>query len=808
MIQLKNINKFYQTYHEKIHALKDINLSFGNKGMNFIVGKSGSGKSTLLNIIGGIDGYDSGELLIDEVSTKNFSARDYNTYRNTYIGFVFQEFNVLKGLTVYENIALSLELQHLNVKENHQKIQAIIDKVGLTGLEKRRINQISGGEKQRVAIARALIKSPRVIIADEPTGNLDGKNSIIIMDLLKELSRDHLIIVVTHNRRQALEYADRLIEIKDGKIIVDQGISFTNQQQLSLQPINTPIKTSFNLALKSIWQNRIRFLFIILLFAISLTFASLVINLSLADTTSEYANYQKTYHNNYLSIEKKYLNHNIETNSAFYSFEYKEYYNLYQDVQTRMKVIKGMDFNLALNKNASSSDLYYTPIIQRIHLYTPEIHDGWISRGQYSNSDSIIITDYLAENLIYQNFFSEEGLTINQLMGKELRFDKFKNPLKIEGIIKTDYHAFDDLKNIDASVRQDQKTVVAFQDSLVFYNSIFMTEDNYKQLISTSNIITEYDDIIYSVKDKVGSYQNLKITTYDNIPFNALRKGEEPKKPEPGKSTQMALTTGFLREVLGLTGNLDTLYDYIVFEVFNGIYNVPANTPFYFNANRRIPTTISFIVTELIEQDEPILYMPLIKVNQTYDNYLRQSYTDGGFITMIINDNPNINSQLYRTMLKNNLIINNKAFLKVILVEQFISDNLWLFIGIFFVFALFSILLIFNFIIINIKNSKRDIGIYMSLGFSGFKIALIYFFQVIFLGVVSYLISIFGSIGFLWFLDIKFTDLSSVNLSIIKMTFTGIIAILGLATILPTSAIIIPLLNLSRKHPIDVIKTT
>ena len=200
MIRLININKFYHSASEKFHALKDINLTFGQQGMHFIVGKSGSGKSTLLNIIGGIDQYDSGDLLIDDVSTTDFTPKDFHTYRNSYVGFVFQEFNVLKGLNVFDNIAISLDLQHKNPKAYHDEVQKIIDRVGLTGLEKRMMNQISGGERQRVAIARALIKNPRVIIADEPTGNLDSINSKIVMDLLKDLSRDHLIIIVTHNK--------------------------------------------------------------------------------------------------------------------------------------------------------------------------------------------------------------------------------------------------------------------------------------------------------------------------------------------------------------------------------------------------------------------------------------------------------------------------------------------------------------------------------------------------------------------------------------------------------------------------------
>ena len=152
MIKLINVNKYYQSGQGKYHALRDINLVLPDKGMCFIVGKSGSGKSTLLNVIGGVDSYDSGELYIDNLNTKDFNKYDYNSYRNTYIGFIFQEFNVIKSLTVYDNVALSLQLLQKDIKNEHEKIMTIIETVGLSGKEHRRMNEISGGERQRVAV--------------------------------------------------------------------------------------------------------------------------------------------------------------------------------------------------------------------------------------------------------------------------------------------------------------------------------------------------------------------------------------------------------------------------------------------------------------------------------------------------------------------------------------------------------------------------------------------------------------------------------------------------------------------------------
>lgn len=220
MIEIKNIVK---TYHPKkggvVAALDNISLKFPEKGLVFILGKSGSGKSTLLNVMGGLDNADRGEIIIKGKSSKDFSMGDFDSYRNTYLGFIFQEYNILEDFNVGANIALALKLQ--GEKATNERINAILDEVGLTGYGKRKPNELSGGQKQRVAIARALVKNPEIIMADEPTGALDSNTGIQVFDTLKELSKDKLVIVVSHDREFAEEYGDRVIELKDGKVISD-----------------------------------------------------------------------------------------------------------------------------------------------------------------------------------------------------------------------------------------------------------------------------------------------------------------------------------------------------------------------------------------------------------------------------------------------------------------------------------------------------------------------------------------------------------------------------------------------------------
>lgn len=220
MIEVKNICK---TYRPKkgvpVKALDDVSLKFDDTGMVFILGKSGSGKSTLLNVLGGLDSYDSGEFVIQGKSSQDFTQSDFDSYRNTLIGFIFQEYNILNDFSVGANIALAMQLQ--GKKATNDALNKILDDVDLTGYANRKPNELSGGQKQRVAIARALIKEPRIIMADEPTGALDSNTGKQVFDTLKKLSKDKLVIIVSHDREFAEFYGDRVIELADGKIISD-----------------------------------------------------------------------------------------------------------------------------------------------------------------------------------------------------------------------------------------------------------------------------------------------------------------------------------------------------------------------------------------------------------------------------------------------------------------------------------------------------------------------------------------------------------------------------------------------------------
>lgn len=220
MLEVRNLYKRYTPKKgEPTIALNGISIKFPDTGLVFILGKSGSGKSTLLNVMGGLDQVDSGEIIIKDKSSMDFSKKDFDAYRNTYLGFIFQEYYILNEFTVGQNIALALQLQHK--KATSEEINRILKEVDLQGFGNRKPNQLSGGQKQRVAIARALVKNPQIIFADEPTGALDSNTGIAIFDTLKKLSETKLVIVVSHDREFAQRYGDRVIELADGKVISD-----------------------------------------------------------------------------------------------------------------------------------------------------------------------------------------------------------------------------------------------------------------------------------------------------------------------------------------------------------------------------------------------------------------------------------------------------------------------------------------------------------------------------------------------------------------------------------------------------------
>ena len=247
MLEIKNIVKDYVTGSETVHALKDVSISFRESELVAVLGHSGCGKTTLLNIIGGLDSYTSGDLIINGKSTKKFKNRDWDTYRNHSVGFIFQSYNLIPHQSVLSNVELALTLSGVSKSERRKRAKEALEKVGLGDQIHKRPNQMSGGQMQRVAIARALVNDPDILLADEPTGALDSETSVQIMDLIKEIAEDRLVIMVTHNPDLAEQYATRIVKLVDGKIKSDSMPFDGNEPPKEKKPKSSK-KTSMSFA--------------------------------------------------------------------------------------------------------------------------------------------------------------------------------------------------------------------------------------------------------------------------------------------------------------------------------------------------------------------------------------------------------------------------------------------------------------------------------------------------------------------------------------------------------------------------------
>jgi len=294
MLELKKISKIYETEEFKQKALDSVSINFRKNEFASILGPSGSGKTTLLNIIGGLDQYTSGDLIINDTSTKEYKDRDWDSYRNHRVGFVFQSYNLIPHQTVLANVELALTISGISKTERRKRAKNALKRVGLQDHINKKPNQLSGGQMQRVAIARAIVNDPDILLADEPTGALDTKTSVQIMELIKEIAKDKLVIMVTHNPELAKEYSTRIIELKDGKVMSDSNpydgkqeeIEETEVKKNKTKKTSMNLKTALSLSLNNLMTKKGRT--ILTAFAGSIGIIGIALILSLSSGVSDY----------------------------------------------------------------------------------------------------------------------------------------------------------------------------------------------------------------------------------------------------------------------------------------------------------------------------------------------------------------------------------------------------------------------------------------------------------------------------------------------------------------------------------------
>ena len=532
MLKLIGINKIYKAGDMEVHALKDINLEFRESELVAVLGPSGCGKTTMLNIVGGLDKYTSGDLIINGISTKEYVDSDWDAYRNSTIGFVFQNYNLISHLTVIENVELALTLSGVSALERRARAEQALKEVGLETQFNKKPNQLSGGQMQRVAIARALVNNPDIVLADEPTGALDSVTSVQIMELLKEVAKTRLVIMVTHNGDLADRYANRIIRLLDGEIISDTNPidSETLTENVARQPKKTSMSfiTAFKLSLKNLFTKKLRTF--VTAFAGSIGIIGVALILALSSGFSAYIEKMQT---DTLSSFPLTITSSAFDVSNLMSMiqvpdaeEYPEAHEIY--------VNKVMDKLSALYQSNDITDEYVEEAIKTIDpsltygiVYTNGINFNIFTKQSYSGFNRITRIGSEWVQLVDNNDFINSQYDV--LAGKlptaynelVLCVDEYNQVTDVElmqslGILSgKDSYTFDEIMNLEFKLLTNDAVYsrVDTGEKTCFYEPDSLPEDEYNEGITlkiVGIVRVNQDTATGSISGTVGYHKDLQ----------------------------------------------------------------------------------------------------------------------------------------------------------------------------------------------------------------------------------------------------------------------------------------------------------
>ena len=758
MIELKNVKKIYTSKKaQDTIALDNLNLKIGNKGMVFIVGTSGSGKSTLLNVLGGLDGISSGKILVNGKNISDFKSKEYDSFRNTYVGFIFQDFNILDQYNVYENIELSLKLQ--NKKANRNEIDKLLQDLGIENLGNRRINELSGGQKQRVAIARALIKKPKMILADEPTGNLDKNSSEQIFRILKEISKNYLVVVVSHDMERAISYADRIVKIEDGKVISDSDTELNdNIQPMELKKSKLPLSYALKMSITSFKSKPFKLFMTILLTTISLIFMGFTVNCAMFNKGMFISNTMKD--NKNYTYDIYYQKINADSSGNPINFKNKDYKNI--EKLTNSKINKAyslydneqeLSFEYGNLKNVSAYYNHKPSIFSFIEVEDDRLFKNILGRKP-KNQNELVIHEYLADYILKFGVMDSNNkiyypTSYNDLVSSNRNIKLGNNKVVITGIIKDDSSMF----NKKSSKFQNEELSKYYDEYTLRGNIIYVKG-------FTDNVILRKDNnSIYkkSVLRKDNEELSRKITPLKEeieiITENGINKINKLNKNEVVLSldTLKLLDDSFVSIYnMYLTTNNkidtpDTLNEFIPLYLkekqqnkLNIIYDIYTEKATGYNNLRLNLIGITFDENNYVSFDFAKDYdITTKKVNfvRIYDdniNHLRKVFNK---ISLLGYNNLSKKPDKYYVANINNVsdmynvIATYKGLYKYILIISL-------------VFILFTFLLFSNFISVSISYCKKEIGILRSLGARNIDVIKIFGYESIIISILSWGLSV------------------------------------------------------------------
>ena len=623
MLELKNIKKSYITSTFTQQALKDVSLQFRKSEFVAILGASGSGKTTLLNIIGGLDRYDEGDLIINNKSTKKFKDNDWDSYRNNCIGFIFQSYNLIGHISVLENVEMGMTLSGMNVKKRRKKALEVLEKVGLSNHIHKRPNQLSGGQMQRVAIARALANDPDIILADEPTGALDSTTSIQIMDLIKEISKDKLVIMVTHNADLAKEYASRVINLKDGELISDSNPikKVKNDSKFKIKKTAMSYVTALKLSFNNILNKKGRT--IITAFASSIGIIGIALILALSNGFDKQI---KKFERDTLSIMPIMISEqSMDVDEDTLKQLKSELSSTDNEFPTSLEVYP---------KSSTLNEMTYKNVITEEFLnYIEKIDNDLIGGVSYTRSLGInVITDkYMPFQFTYLNSmnyprkFNDDDTVIEETY--DLLYGKLpENKSELVLVINSKNNLDKDLLN---SLGFDgEKEAISFEEIINKEFKLVFNDDYYKQIDSYFTVNTDF----------VNLYNN-----GETLKIVGILRGKEDKKLVASSSSGIMYTEELVKYII--EKNKDSK---IVNAQKNSEYNVLTGEAFpkengddtkkyllnYLGASE-IPVAINIFPKDFDSKDEITSYLD--KYNENNEDKIL--YTDMGAMISSLSGN-------------------------------------------------------------------------------------------------------------------------------------------------------------------------
>lgn len=816
MIELKNLKK---VYHNKrgvqVEALKDVNLTLPSQGLVFIVGKSGSGKSTLLNLLGALDQPTTGEIDIDG---KKLNKKLLDAYRNQYVGFIFQEFYLFDEYSVYDNICLALKLQRK--KPSKKRVHELLEHLGIEKLEHRKPNELSGGERQRVAIARALIKNPHMILADEPTGNLDVKSSEQIFNILKAISVSKLVVVVSHDLEFAKKYGDRIIEISDGRIV--QDVKITNlKPKISMFPRVRKSRLPFLYRLKMVMTNLkakpLRLFMTTLLLACSFIFTAFMLNASLFDETKLVIDTMK---NNQLNIYK--VEHRIVSydgsgyNKLLTQEDQKEI-----EKKTKRKVNpiyqlkhEGELLKMPFLEN-DSLEAYYQSVPRYISVV--EVNDEKLFTSLIGNKakkeDEIVISQYMADGIIKIGLKDAEGKEYQPQSYEQIVTDKHsfllgENKVHIVGIIRNKSKAFEDAKKTGnfSSEKQYQEFLNEIENANLVYTKGFVEHAKLTQ--SKESVLKS---IYLNVKNtNIGDFQYLK------EPITVVGKDRKEEIKELNKN-DMILS---FDSVLKLYPYLDKSFQTYMKEHQELSYQTLQEQFIEENKDK------IFILDEEVLLNYGVEEEFKVKVRGI-------SFTDNNYISLQLYDSiPLSLKECYSYFIYENDYHNMEEVLRNMRLESSFREHevydgyayqvpymleiqnttttyhvlYRIILIVSLVFLVFTLLLFTNFITTTISYSKKKIGILRALGAKRFDITRIFALESFFISLVSYGLSMIGFYYILeWLNQSSFPSTTHIFKGFYIETYTYFIMFLY-SIVLSVCITILSLSKVLKIKPIDAIR--